>query len=73
LGGFLKEVVKARCEGMEEFDGRTVYAQFVPGYREGNLDVELIGEEMGIEWVENHRKEGTEFITIKLTLKEDSA
>ncbi len=72
LGGFLKEVVKARCEGLEEYDGRKIYAEFVPGYREGNLDGDLVLEEMGEEWVEEHRKEGTPYITIQLTLKEDA-
>lgn len=72
LGGFLKEVVKSRCEGLEEFDGRTVYAQFVPGFREGNLNVDLCTEAMGEEWVAEHRSEGTDYITIKLSLKEDA-
>ena len=72
LGGFLKEVLKARCSDMDEFDGRKVYAEFVDSYRAGNLDDEAILEEMGEEWFEAHRKEGTEFITIKLSLKEDA-
>jgi hypothetical protein len=70
LGGFLKEVIKVRCEGQEEYEGRKLWAFFKEGYREGGLDVELITEEMGEEWVENHRKEGTEFVTIKLQDKE---
>ena len=71
IGGFLKEVIKARCKDMEEYDGRSIFAEFVPGYREGNLDTELILEEMGEDWVEDHRKEGTPFTTIKLKEKAD--
>jgi hypothetical protein len=70
LGGFLKEVIKARCKDMEEYDGRKIYALFTESFREGNLDMEVILEEMGEEWVESHRKDGTDFITIKLTEKE---
>ena len=72
LGGFLKEVIKARCDDLEEFDGRKVYAEFVHADRAGNLNVELIEEEMGEEWVEEHRKDSTSFVTIKLTLKEEA-
>jgi len=72
IGGFLKEVIKARCDDLEEFDGRKIYAEFVPGERVGNLNVELIEEEMGIEWVEEHRKDSTPFVTIQLTIKEEA-
>lgn len=71
LGGYLKEVLKARCDDLEEYDGRKIYAEFVPGNRAGNLDAELITEEMGEEWVETHRKPGSDFVTIKLTVKEE--
>ena len=71
VGGFLKEVIKARCDDLEEFDGRKIFAEFVASERAGNLDIELIEEEMGEEWVESHRKPGSEFTTIKLTMKEE--
>ena len=71
LGGFLKEIIKARCEGMPEYDGRTIFALFNESHRDGNLDLDKITEEMGEEWVEDHRKEGSDFITIKLAMKEE--
>ena len=72
LGNFLKEIIKARCEGMEDFDGRKLFALFTESTRLGNLDVEAIEEEMGAEWVATHRKGDTDFITIKLTEKEEA-
>lgn len=71
VAGFLREIVQSRCEGLEEFDGRKTYTTFTPGFREGNLDVEKCTEEMGEEWVENHRKDGSNFTTVKITVKED--
>lgn len=71
LGGFLKEVIKVKCEGMPEFDGRRIFAEFSDSSRIGGLDEEAILEEMGEEWVENHRKPDSEFKVIKLKAKED--
>jgi len=71
IGGFLKEVLRARTDD-EDYAGRMFDVLFKDGYREGNLDVDLITEEMGEEWVENHRKSGTDFVTIKLEEKEEA-
>lgn len=71
LGGFLKEVIRTRCPDMDEYDSPHFVVTFNPQYRAGGLDTDRIMEEMGEEWVEEHRKEGTEFVTIKLIPKED--
>jgi len=70
LGGFFKEVLKARCPDMEEYDSVHFFVQFKTTERVGGLNTELIQEEMGEDWVEEHRKDGSEFVTIKLQAKE---
>jgi hypothetical protein len=68
LGGFLKEAVKAKLpQGQSEFVGR--HFQFVINarVRAGGLNKELITQEMGEEWVQEHSLPPTEYEELRLT------
>ncbi len=69
LGGFLKQAVRAK---MPDDEPEPIYEN--PRWqvavnlrsRKGGLDKDLITEEMGVEWVEDHSKPSTEYEEIKL-------
>ena len=69
LSGFLKEAIKARMpEGEDHYDGPNWAIQFNPRSRAGALDEERITEEMGEEWVTDHRKPPIEYVEMRVAL-----
>lgn len=71
LGGFMKEAVKSRMpEGETEYESPQWIVQLNERSRAGNLDEVLITEEMGEDWVEEHRKPPVEYTELRLNRKE---
>ncbi len=71
LAGYLREIILARMpEGEDEYDGTfwELERSFAP--RIGDLDIDRITEEMGEQWVENHRKDSTEVTTLRSKRKD---
>ncbi len=72
VGGFMKELIKARMpEGEDEYDGPVFHIQRNHRVRAGGLDRDRITEDMGEEWVENYSKDPTEFDEIRITRIEE--
>ena len=68
VGGFMKEACKARLPDDEtEFIGHHFQFELNDRYRKGGLDGDMILEEMGEAWVEDHSKEGTDYVEARLT------
>ncbi len=71
LGGFMKEVVKARMpEDEMEYENDRWAIVLKDCSRKANLDDERITEEMGEEWTEERRKPDIEYTELRLTRKE---
>ena len=67
LAGFLKEAIRARLPEDEDFyEGPHFAIQFNPRTRAGALNEDLIKEEMGEEWVEEHRKPPIEYTEMRV-------
>ena len=71
LGGYLREAVNARMKDDEFETPRRVKVVRTVRVRKGGLDVGLIEEEMGQEWVEEHRLPETEYFEIRASLVEE--
>ncbi len=71
LAGFLKEAIRARIpEDEDHYAGPSWAVQFNPRSRAGALDEEKITEEMGEDWVANHRKPPIEYTEMRVTAVE---
>lgn len=69
LSGFLKEAIRARMpEGDDHYDGPNWAVQFNPRSRAGALDEEKITEEMGEDWVADHRKPTIEYVEMRVAV-----
>lgn len=67
MEGFLKEIVKSKMpEGEMEYVGHHFQVVLNERVRAGGLNKELIIEEMGEEWVEEHTNEPTEYLELRL-------
>ncbi len=67
LSGYLKEVIRAQMPEDEDFyEGPHFAIQFNPRTRAGALNEDLIKEEMGEEWVEDHRKPPIEYTEMRV-------
>jgi len=68
VGGYMKEACKARLpEGETEFIGTNFRFELNDRSRAGNLNKDLILEEMGEDWVEEHLNPDTEYVEARLT------
>ena len=67
LAGFLKEVIRAKMPEDEDFfEGPHFAIQFNPRVRAGGLDEGKITDEMGEDWVEDHRKPPIEYTEMRV-------
>ncbi len=67
LAGFLKEAIRARMPEDEDFfEGPHFAIQFNPRVRVGALDEDKITEEMGDDWVQDHRKPPIEYTEMRV-------
>lgn len=68
VGGFLKQAVTAKMPDEDEpvYEGTHYFAQINLRTRKGGLDEAKITTEMGEDWVEEHRKEPTEYKELRL-------
>ena len=66
IAGFMREAVNARLpdDEYETEDWAVIRSEKT---RAGNLDVDAITEEMGEEWVEDHRQDATEYVEIRIS------
>ena len=72
IGGFLKEVIKARMpEDEDEYDSPHFHIQRNFRSRAGGLDRERILETMGETWAEEFSHEPTEYVEIRCTKREE--
>lgn len=68
LAGYLKEAITARMpEGETEYSGPHFMIQFNERSRAGALNEEMIKEEMGEDWCEEHRKDPIEYTEMRVT------
>lgn len=68
LEGFMKEVVKSKMpEGETEYTGLHFMVVLNERSRAGGLNKELLTEEFGQDWIEEHSKEPTEYVEVRLT------
>lgn len=65
--GYLREVVNARLIDDEHITKHNVKVVRTHRVRKGGLDRELILEEMGEEWVEEHSKPDTEYDELRVS------
>lgn len=70
VAGYLKEVIKTRMPD-DEYDSPSIHyvAVRTDRSRKNTLDEGKIAEEMGEEWVEDHRKPDIEYTELRLTRK----
>lgn len=67
VGGFAKEALKAKMPpGDTEFVGSNFQVQLNDRVRKGGLNRDLITEEMGEEWVEDHSNPPTEYTEVRV-------
>lgn len=72
VAGFLREVIVSRMpEDEDEYDSSFFHIQRNYRERAGGLDKDLIIEDMGEDWVENHTKEPTEYVELRITRLEE--
>lgn len=69
--GYLKEIVKARMPDDAYESPRWVLERNLR-VRAGGLNRDLILEEMGEDWVEEHSNEPTEYTELRMKRKEES-
>jgi len=68
MEGFLKEVVTSKMpEGETEYTGTHFAVVLNERVRAGGLNKELLTEEFGVEWIEEHSKEPTEYMELRLS------
>lgn len=68
LAGYLKEAITSRMpEGETEYFGPHFGIVFNERVRSGALDETMIKEEMGEDWVEDHRKDPIEYTEMRVT------
>jgi hypothetical protein len=72
LTGFLKEVIAARLPDDEYVSPYYVMVR-THRLRKGGLDEAKITDEMGEDWVEDHRKPPTEYDELRQTRKKEEA
>ena len=67
LAGYLKETITARMpKGETEYFGPNFGIVFNERFRAGALDESKIKEEMGEDWVEDHRKDPIEYTEMRV-------
>ena len=71
VGNYLKEVIKARVDMGEHDEWDRAWAELADSSRKNGLDEERMAEDMGEEFVEKYRKPDSEFVTIKVKMKEE--
>ncbi len=69
LGGFMKEVVKARMPD-DEYENARWIAIKNQRSRKGGMNEERLTEDMGEDWVESYRKPNIEYEELRLSRKE---
>ena len=68
VAGYLKEAITARMpEGETEYSGPYFEIQFNERSRAGALDEAKCLEDMGEDWVEDHRKDPIEYTEMRVT------
>lgn len=68
LAGYLKEAITARMpEGETEYSGPHFMVQFNERCRAGALDEAKCLEDMGEDWIEDHRKDPIEYTEMRVT------
>lgn len=73
LAGYLKEVIRAKMPEDEDFfEGPHFAIQFNPRVRVGALDEDKIAEEMGDDWVADHRKPPIQYTEMRVNPVEAS-
>jgi hypothetical protein len=70
LGEYVRDIINPKFKGQEEHETDIFDVKFDYQVRKGNMDVERLEDEMGIDWVDSHRVDGSEFTVIRIKLKE---
>ena len=74
MEGYFKEAAKAKMpEGETEYVGTHFMFELVERSRAGGLDKDIIMEEMGASWFEDHCKEPTEYMELRMKRVEEDA
>lgn len=67
MAGYFKEAAVAKLpEGETEYTGVHFMFELTDRFRAGGLDRDAILGEMGTAWVEDHCKDGTEYVELRM-------